>query len=128
MTNSTEQAIAAVEAYATACTETRVDDIAALFAEDAELRDPYDGDPVVGRDAIRAFFEVGAPMIELLAPNGPIRVSGDARSAAAPMLVHVDMGGTKLEMDTVDVFFFDADGRISAMHGFYGPSNVRPKE
>jgi len=117
-----------INAYASAATETRVDDIADLFAEDAELRDPYDGTPVTGRAAIREFFEAGAPMIDHLAVNGPVRVTGDAATAAAPMIAHVDMGGTKLEMDTVDVFFFDEGGRIAAMHAFYGPTNVRPKE
>ena len=43
------------------------------------------------------------------------------------MLAEVDMQGTKLEMDTIDVFFFDDDGLVSAMHAFYGPTNVRPK-
>jgi hypothetical protein len=38
------------------------------------------------------------------------------------------MDGAMLEMDTIDVFFFDEDGLFSAMHAFYGPTNVRPRD
>jgi steroid Delta-isomerase len=124
---SADDAVAAIEAYARAATDGRVDDIAALFAEDAELRDPFDGPVVRGREAITEFFRAGASMIDLLAVAGPVRVTADARSAAAPMVAAVTIDGVALEMDTVDVFFFDADGRFSAMHAFYGPTNVRPR-
>jgi hypothetical protein len=43
------------------------------------------------------------------------------------MFAEVDIDGSKLEMDTIDVFFFDEEGLISAMHAFYGPTNVRPR-
>ncbi len=125
---TTEQAVAAVAEYALAATESRFDDVAALFADDAELRDPFDGPTVSGREAIREFFRAGVEMIDLLAVAGPVRVTGDAASAAAPMKAEVTIEGTKLEMDTIDVFFFDENGRFSAMHAFYGPTNVRPKE
>lgn len=124
---SPEHAIAMIEKYALAATEGRVDDVAALFAEDAELRDPYDGETQHGREAIRTFFAAGVDMIDRLAVNGPVRVTGDAASAAAPMIAEVDIQGTKLEMDTIDVFFFDEDGLFSAMHAFYGPTNARPR-
>ena len=124
---SPEHAVKMIEQYALAATESRVDDIATLFAEDAELRDPFDGPTITGRDGIREFFTNGVPMIDRLAVNGPVRVSGDAASAAAPMIAEVNVNGTKLEMDTIDVFFFADDGLIAAMHAFYGPTNVRPR-
>jgi ketosteroid isomerase-like protein len=122
-----EHVTAMIERYAKAATDSDVDGVVSCFAEHAELRDPYDGPAITGRDAIREFFAVGVTMIESLAVNGPIRITGDAASAAAPMLAHIDMQGTKLVMDTIDVFFFDEDGRFAAMHGFYGPTNVRPQ-
>ena len=126
-TRTPEHVTAMIERYAKAATDSDVDGVVACFAENAELRDPYDGPVMTGRDAIREFFAVGVTMIESLTVNGPIRISGDAASAAAPMLAQVDMQGTKLEMDTIDVFVFDDDGLFAAMHGFYGPTNVRPK-
>lgn len=128
MSNRTpEHVTAMIERYAKAATDSDVDGVVACFAEGAELRDPYDGPTMTGRDAIREFFAVGVTMIDSLTVSGPIRISGDCASAAAPMLALVDMQGTKLEMDTVDVFHFDESGLFSAMHGFYGPTNVRPK-
>jgi hypothetical protein len=43
------------------------------------------------------------------------------------MFAEVNIDGTPLEMDTVDVMFFDDAGLIVAMHAFYGPENVRPR-
>ena len=124
---SAEHAVAMVERYALAATEQRVDDIAACFAVDAELRDPFDGPTVSGRDAIREFFRAGVHMIDRLAVNGAVRVTGDAATAAAPMLAEVTIDGNALVMDSIDVFYFDDDGLFSAMHAFYGPTNVRPR-
>jgi ketosteroid isomerase-like protein len=124
---SAATAVAAVEAYALAATESRYDDVADLFAEDAELRDPYDGPIIRGREAIREFFRGGVDMIDCLGVAGPVRVTADARIAAAPMKAEVTIEGASLEMDTIDVFFFDESGRFSAMHAFYGPTNVRPR-
>jgi steroid Delta-isomerase len=125
---SAGHAVAMIERYARAATQSDVEGVVACFAQDAELRDPYDGPIVRGREAIRDFFRLGVPMIEKLAVNGPIRITGDSATAAAPMLAHVEMGGSKLEMDTIDVFYFGDDGLFSAMQAFYGPTNVRPKE
>jgi steroid delta-isomerase len=124
---SVERAVDMVERYANACTESRADSVAELFADDAELRDPFDGQTIRGREAIRAFFEQGVAMIDLLTVAGPVRVTADAASAAAPMRAEVTIEGSELEMDTIDVFFFDDEGQFSAMHAFYGPTNVRPR-
>ncbi|MCB0995734.1 MAG: nuclear transport factor 2 family protein [Acidimicrobiales bacterium] len=127
MSHDPELAVELIERYAAAATESRVDDIAACFAEGAELRDPFDGPTIVGREAIRDFFAQSVHMIERLAVNGAIRITADGASAAAPMLAEIDLDGTKLEMDTIDVFFLDEDGLFSAMHAFYGPTNARPR-
>jgi steroid delta-isomerase len=116
-----------IERYARACTESRADDVADLFAEGAELRDPFDGPTITGREEIRTFFEQGVDMIDLLTVAGPVRVNADGASAASPLRAEVTISGSQLEMDTIDVFFFDDDGLVSAMHAFYGPSNVRPR-
>jgi steroid delta-isomerase len=125
--SATVRATETVETYALALTESRVDEVVALFAEDAELRDPFDGPIIQGRDAIAEFFAAGVAMIDSLRVVGPVRVTADGKSAAAPMFAEVNIDGTPLEMDTVDVMFFDDAGLIVAMHAFYGPDNVRPR-
>ncbi len=124
---SASDAVATVESYALALTESRIDDLVALFTEDAELRDPFDGPILRGRAALSEFFGQGAALVDRLSVSGPVRVTGDLMSAAAPMLAEVTMQGASIDMDSVDVFFFDDAGLISAMHAFYGPTNVRPK-
>ena len=122
-----EHAATMVERYALACTESRADDVAGLFAHDAELRDPFDGETLKGRDAIREFFRHGVELIDRLAVAGPIRVTADATTAAAPMLAEVTIEGSSLVIDSIDVFFFDDEGLFAAMHAFYGPTNIRAR-
>ncbi len=125
---SADHAVEMVERYVLACTESRADDVAALFAEDAELRDPFDGQVHTGRGAIREFFRQGVGLIDRMSLAGPIRVTGDGATAAAPIFAEVTMGGASLEIDSIDVFFFDDAGLFAAMHAFYGPTNIRAKE
>jgi steroid delta-isomerase len=120
-------AVAAVERYVAGVSASDIDAIVALFTEDAELRDPYDGDTHRGHDALRAFYAAGAGAVERFSLDGAVRVTADARSAAAPLVCEADIGGAKLNIHTIDVFFFADDGRFAAMHAFYGPTNVAPR-
>lgn len=124
---SAEHVTAMVERYAWACTEGTGDDVAALFAENAQLRDPYDGPTITGRPAILEFFSKGVALIDLMALAGPISITGDAASAAVPIRAEVTLDGVALEIRSVDVFYFDDDGLFGAMHAFYGPTNVGPR-
>ena len=125
--NSADHALQMIRRYTRAVSDGRVNDVAALFAENAELRDPFDGQAQHGREAIRAFFEGTGELVDSLAVDGEVRITRDARTAAAPMHADVVLEGTSLEMDAIDVFFFDDNGLFSAMHAFYGPTNFRPK-
>jgi hypothetical protein len=120
--------VATIERYAAALTASRTDEVAALFSPHGEVRDPVDSSPVRGREAIRSFFDGVVGMIDRLTTSGPVRVSADGRWAAAPMRADATVDGNRLRVDTVDVFHFDDQGYIVAMHAHYGPVNARPLE
>ena len=112
--------------YAAALSAGRIEEVAAMFSRDAVVRDPVDAAPVEGREAIAAFFEHGSTMITELVVDGPIRVTGDGRSIAAPMRATLDLGGSPFLLRAIDVMDLDDMGLIGEMRAYYGPGDMAP--
>lgn len=100
--------------------------VAALFATDAEVFDPVDSEPHVGRDAVEAFFAGTHQMAEsmIFTLTGPIRVAGN--HAAFPFEVHTKFGETELRLQIIDVMDFDDDGLVSTMRAYWSFSDAVP--
>ena len=96
--------------------------IMALYADDATVEDPVGGEPIVGREAVRAFYAAAAGKLSVEL-TGPIRVAGV--ECAVPMLAEVDLGGAKRFMDVIDVMRFDEDGKVVSMRAFWSPADMR---
>lgn len=95
--------------------------VAALYAQDATVEDPVGGDVVRGIEAITAFYRnscATGPRLEL---SGPIRVAG--QEAAFAFSVHLTWEGKAVRIDVIDVFRFDASGKIASMRAYFGPDN-----
>jgi steroid delta-isomerase len=107
-----------VEAFTTGDTATVVN----LYAEDATLEDPVGGEILTGRAAIADFYGKAMQMGVRLELTGPVRIAGNA--AAFSFLVQVGPAGGP-EIDVIDVFRFNAEGKIASMQAFWGPSNLR---
>jgi steroid delta-isomerase len=56
-----------------------------------------------------------------LALTGPPRLAGDA--VAFPFTANVP--AANIAIDIIDVFRFDANGKVASMQAFWGPANVR---
>jgi steroid delta-isomerase len=119
---------AAFEQYTSRLSAGDADGVAGLFADDAWIEDPLGAPRHVGRDAILAFYrgaiERARPEVRL---TGPVRVSA-VNEAAAPMQSHSNYGGSPKEIDIIDVFAFDDDGRITSMRAFWGEGNLRERQ
>ncbi|GGC07062.1 steroid Delta-isomerase [Novosphingobium endophyticum] len=119
-----EQMVTAVEAYVEAFAREDVGSLLALFAEDAVVEDPVGSEPRQGRAQYEPFFigTVGSGAKVTL--DGPIR-TGPAYAAFA---FHVDLmwEGQPMRIDVVDVFHFDAEGKIRHMQAFFGEANFNP--
>ena len=115
-----------LDAYFDGINEERYDDVAALFAAGGELRAPGI-DPQSGAEAIAAYFRAA------LGPyprhrDEPTRtiLAADGRVAT----VEISFSGTtaegdELRFEAVDVFDFDADGRIVLLTSWYDSHTVR---
>jgi steroid delta-isomerase len=106
-----------------------VEGVVALFADDVSVEDPVGGPPgthVVGRERVLRFFRKGfARSRPVPRPTGAIRTTG-ADQAAMPFVLELDLGGTRSEVDVIDVVRFDATGRITALRAFWNPDDARP--
>ena len=122
-----EQMRLAFERYTSLLSAGDAEGVAALFADDAWIEDPLGAPRHVGRDAILTFYrgavERAHPEVRL---TGPVRVS-TVGEAAAPMQSHSNFGGSPKEIDIIDVFAFDEEGRITTMRAFWGEGNMRER-
>ena len=102
---SVEAMEAAVHAYVRALNEGNLDAIVALYADGAEVEDP------VG----------SAPKLEVVL-DGQIRAVGN--EAAFAFSVSFDVKGQRTTIRPIDLFRFDAEGRIVQMRAFFGAANI----
>ncbi|HZG32509.1 MAG TPA: nuclear transport factor 2 family protein [Sphingopyxis sp.] len=114
--------VRAVETYIAAYVAGDLDGVVSIFADDATVEDPVGTTPLVGKVAIRDFMAAGIAMGARLALLGSIRCAGD--HAAFPFAVTLMHEGRETRIEVIDVFTFDAAGRVCAMQAFFGPDNI----
>ena len=113
----------AIESYVKFMCDSNVDGILELYADDATAEDPVGGEIQRGRDALRKFYSLAAPNLQVEI-TGPIRVSG--LECAVPMLAELTMNDSKSYIDVIDVMTFDEGGKITSMRAFWSPAEMRP--
>jgi steroid delta-isomerase len=101
-----------------------VDDLVALYAEDATLEDPVGGEVHIGRESIRGFYATLEHLqrdCELVT----LRVAGN--EAAFQFRLTVTAGGpapSRIQIEPIDVMVFDDDGRVAAMKAYWSSADV----
>jgi steroid delta-isomerase len=122
MAVSREQMVATVESYVRAFDENDADAICALYADDATVEDPVGTPPHVGAEAIRRFYtglmEAGGARLEL---QRPVRTS--ETTAAFAFSSFLTRNGVPMRIDVIDIFVFDARGKVRSMQAHWGPGN-----
>lgn len=118
---SAEQMTAAVHGYIDAFARGDAEAVVALFAADASVEDPVGTPPKVGHDAIREFYTFSMGTGAKLHLEGPIRLGEDY--AAFAFQVRLKMGEADATVDVIDVFRFDAAGKVRKMEAYFGPAN-----
>ncbi len=110
--------IAMVERYVEAFEQGDVEIIRSMYSQNAVVEDPVGTEPHRGLDAICAFYQ-GA-----LGAGAKLRLSGTPRCAgnAVAFPFHVVMPG--MQIDVIDVFEFDDEGKINSMKAYWGPDNL----
>lgn len=117
-----DRMVAAVEAYIASYNRADLDGVCAVFAEDAIVEDPVGTAPRIGQAALREFFAVGIAAGARLTLDGPVRCAAD--HAAFAFHVNLDWDGQATRIDVIDVFHFDAQGKVTAMKAYFGPANM----
>ncbi len=117
-----EAMLAVVHAYVEAFERNDPDLAAAIFAADAVIEDPIGSAPHSGAEAIRAFYGRSMATGAKLTLTGPVRVA--AAHVAFPFQVRLNLQGRDIAIDVIDTFAFNAFGKVSRMHAFFGPSNT----
>lgn len=110
--------VAVVNRYVEAFDKADMEIIREIYTEDAVVEDPVGSEPHVGIEAICTFYEVGLGAGAKLVLTGPVRGAGNA--AAFPF--QVQMGG--MNIDIIDVFEFNDQGKITSMKAYWGPENM----
>ncbi len=94
-------------------------DVAALYAEDATLEDPVGGGEVhIGRQAIAGFYK-NVEGVDVTTELLSFRAGG---SEAAFVFAITVAGAMRIE--PIEVMAFNADGQITSMRAFWGPSDI----
>ncbi len=109
--------VAMVHKYVEAFAGSDMDLIREIYADDAVVEDPVGTEPNVGIDAICAFYERAFGMGVTLELTGTPRCAGNA--VAFPF--QVIAGDMRIEI--IDVFEFDAQGKVNNMRAYWGPDN-----
>ncbi len=120
-----EQVRAAVDTYVNAWVGNDRDAWLANFAEDAYHVDPPASPPNVGREAIGAFWDNTRPLAERYEFDvKDVIVAGD--EAVLIFTLKALTGDAGIELDAVDVFTIDDDGRICREKAYFDFGKVRP--
>ena len=122
--NNTQHYTNVADSYMRGLNEKDLEGILSLYADNAMVEDPVGSKIVSGKAALREFY-TGAVNIELtVTRTGPVRASG--MEAAFPFELLMEVNGTMMRTDIIDVFRFDEAGKIVSMRAFWGPDNRRP--
>jgi ketosteroid isomerase-like protein len=114
-----------LDAYFSGVNEDRFDDVAALFAPDATLTAPGVGP--LPRDEIAAYLAKalsGYPKHH----DEPTRTLLVGHAATVEITFTGETtNGTRMTFDALDVFDFDADGRITRLRTWFDSHELRKK-
>jgi len=108
--------------YVEAVDKRDVAAILSLYAPDARVEDPVGSTPIVGQDAIRAFYrDVIFPQIHSAELTGPVRCPENRAAFSFRTVSRNPGGGEPISTDIIDVFEFGAEGRVVSMKAYWTP-------
>ncbi len=117
----TNEITRAVQTYLSSFEKGDLDAIMSIYADDCWIEDPVGSERKVGREAIRAFYQLGIDMGARMTLESEIRIAGN--EAAFAFRLEADTPQGKLSVRPIDVMVFDDQGKVVSMRAFFGPTN-----
>ena len=117
-----DTAKAACEAYVRCLTESDLEGLLDLFADDAAIEDPVGTDWREGKEVLRTFYTEACQGVAKAELTGNPRVAGN--EVAFPFNVTAGAPGQQVVINIIDIFKFNEDGKIATMRAFWGPNNM----
>ncbi len=115
--------VATLQAYVDAVTGDNVERILELYTDDAVVEDPVGSEVLVGKDALRVFYQGTIDAVELMELEGSVRARG--KWGAASMKAHPK--GVDMVVEILDVMEFNDEGLITKMTAYWGDGNMVAK-
>ena len=112
----------ACEAYVRCLTESDLEGLLDLFADDAAIEDPVGTDWRQGKEVLREFYAEACQGVAKAELTGNPRVAGS--EVAFPFNVTAGAPGQQVVINIIDIFKFNEDGKIATMRAFWGPNNM----
>jgi len=119
-----EEMHASVVGYVDAANRNDKDAVLAMFAPDAVWYDPVGAPPHEGRAGISEFWDQTRKMadrIEMLRDN----VITCGNEAVMVFRIRATIGDDTMEMDGVETFAFDDDGRFAVVKAYWDMTRAR---
>ena len=117
-----DTAKAACEAYVRCLTDSDLEALLDLFADDAAIEDPVGTDWRKGKEVLRAFYAEACQGVAKAELTGDPRVAGN--EVAFPFNVTAGAPGQQVVINIIDIFKFNENGKIATMRAFWGPNNM----
>ena len=124
-----EKMLATVETYFKCFNSENPEGITDLFTENATVQDPYPAPAKSGKAAILAYYQGAAKKGTQLVQKSPTMLAGNRATFA--MTVEVEgmtaeknvtdaaLPTGKMEIDVIDMFEFNEEGKITAMTAYW---------
>lgn len=116
----TQDKVDVVNRYIEGVSSQDMNAIREIFDEQATVEDPIGTDPHVGIEAVCKFYEGAFSAGVTLESAGSIRCAGNA--AAFPFIARTP----SMEIEVIDIFEFNKNGKVTSMRAYWGPENCTP--
>ena len=116
----TQEKVAIVNRYIEGVSSQDMNAIREIFDEQATVEDPIGTEPHVGMEAVCKFYEGAFSAGVTLKSAGSIRCAGNA--AAFPFIARTP----SMEIEVIDIFEFNENGKVMSMRAYWGPENCTP--
>ncbi|HEY7054513.1 MAG TPA: nuclear transport factor 2 family protein [Mycobacterium sp.] len=119
--SSPEENAKTVKRYLEYAAQGRVDEIVALYADDATVEDPVGNDAHIGRQAIHGFYTqvpAGDNDTELFT------LRALAQEVAFHWALTIALGEGRMRIDIISVMTFNDNGEIASMKAYWTPENM----